>query len=83
MSNCIVANKSLHQQIVPHGCSHLSHFLCLSAISAIIRVSDPRVYRESGMVYGYVRVSTDRQVEEGESLGAQQRTLQGYAMMQA
>jgi putative DNA-invertase from lambdoid prophage Rac len=34
------------------------------------------------MVYGYVRVSTDRQVEEGESLGAQQRALQGYAMMQ-
>jgi putative DNA-invertase from lambdoid prophage Rac len=34
------------------------------------------------MVYGYVRVSTDRQAEEGESLGAQQRALQGYAMMQ-
>jgi putative DNA-invertase from lambdoid prophage Rac len=34
------------------------------------------------MIYGYVRVSTDRQAEEGESLGAQQRALQGYAMMQ-
>lgn len=32
-------------------------------------------------VYGYVRVSTDRQAEEGESLGAQQRTVEGYAMM--
>src|SRR5919199_4565037 len=32
-------------------------------------------------VYGYVRVSTDRQAEEGESLGAQRRTIQGYAMM--
>lgn len=32
-------------------------------------------------VYGYTRVSTDRQAEEGESLGAQQRTLEGYAMM--
>jgi putative DNA-invertase from lambdoid prophage Rac len=32
-------------------------------------------------VYGYVRVSTDRQAEEGESLGTQQRTLQGYALM--
>ena len=32
-------------------------------------------------VYGYTRVSTGRQAEEGESLGAQQRTLEGYAMM--
>lgn len=32
-------------------------------------------------VYGYVRVSTDRQAEEGESLGAQQRTIEGYALM--
>jgi putative DNA-invertase from lambdoid prophage Rac len=32
-------------------------------------------------VYGYVRMSTDRQAEEGESLGTQQRTLQGYALM--
>jgi DNA invertase Pin-like site-specific DNA recombinase len=31
--------------------------------------------------FGYVRVSTDRQAEEGESLGAQERTIQGYAMM--
>ena len=32
-------------------------------------------------IYGYIRVSTDRQAEEGESLGAQQRTIEGYAMM--
>jgi putative DNA-invertase from lambdoid prophage Rac len=32
--------------------------------------------------YGYVRVSTERQVEQGESLGAQRRTIEGYAMMQ-
>jgi len=32
-------------------------------------------------VYGYTRVSTDRQVNEGESLGAQTRTIEGYAMM--
>ena len=32
-------------------------------------------------VYGYVRVSTDRQVGEGESLGTQQRVIDGYAMM--
>ena len=31
--------------------------------------------------YGYTRVSTARQVDEGESLGTQQRTLEGYAMM--
>jgi DNA invertase Pin-like site-specific DNA recombinase len=33
-------------------------------------------------VFGYVRVSTDRQADEGESLGTQQRTIEGYAMMQ-
>lgn len=32
-------------------------------------------------VYGYVRVSTDRQADEGESLGTQQRVVEGYAMM--
>ena len=32
-------------------------------------------------VYGYVRVSTMRQADEGESLGAQERTITGYAMM--
>ena len=32
-------------------------------------------------IYGYCRVSTERQAEEGESLGAQQRTIEGYAMM--
>jgi putative DNA-invertase from lambdoid prophage Rac len=32
-------------------------------------------------VYGYVRVSTDRQADEGESLGAQQRRLEGAAAM--
>src|ERR1700730_5946616 len=32
-------------------------------------------------VCGYVRVSTDRQADEGESLGTQQRVIDGYAMM--
>src|SRR3954466_7817314 len=32
-------------------------------------------------VYGYTRVSTDRQADEGERLGAQQRVIEGYAMM--
>ena len=31
--------------------------------------------------YAYSRVSTVRQAEEGESLGAQERTLAVYAMM--
>ena len=34
------------------------------------------------VVYGYTRVSTDRQADEGESLGTQQRVIEGYAMMQ-
>jgi hypothetical protein len=29
-------------------------------------------------VYGYVRVSTDRQADDGESLGTQQRIIEGY-----
>lgn len=32
-------------------------------------------------VFGYTRVSTGRQAEEGESLGTQQRKIEGYAMM--
>jgi len=31
--------------------------------------------------YGYTRVSTSRQAEEGESLDVQQRTITGYALM--
>lgn len=31
--------------------------------------------------YAYCRASTDRQADEGESLGAQQRTVEGYALM--
>ena len=33
-------------------------------------------------VHGYCRVSTDRQANEGESLGVQERQLQGYVTMQ-
>jgi putative DNA-invertase from lambdoid prophage Rac len=32
-------------------------------------------------VFGYVRVSTSRQAEDGESLDVQERTIAGYAMM--
>ena len=31
-------------------------------------------------VYGYVRVSTDMQAEDGQSLVVQQRQLEGWAM---
>src|SRR3978361_49003 len=33
------------------------------------------------MIYGYVRVSTTRQADEGESLDVQQRTIAGYVLM--
>jgi DNA invertase Pin-like site-specific DNA recombinase len=33
-------------------------------------------------VYGYVRVSTERQADDGESLGTQRRVIEGYALMQ-
>ena len=32
-------------------------------------------------VFGYVRVSTDRQADEGESLALQRQQVEGYAMM--
>ncbi len=32
-------------------------------------------------IYGYARVSTTRQADEGESLDVQQRTITGYAMI--
>src|SRR5690348_5343938 len=32
-------------------------------------------------IYAYARVSTARQADEGESLGAQERSIAGYAMM--
>jgi DNA invertase Pin-like site-specific DNA recombinase len=34
-------------------------------------------------VYGYIRVSTDRQASEGESLDVQARQIEAYAQMQA
>jgi DNA invertase Pin-like site-specific DNA recombinase len=34
------------------------------------------------VVYGYCRVSTDRQADEGESLEVQRRKLEGYGMQQ-
>jgi DNA invertase Pin-like site-specific DNA recombinase len=33
-------------------------------------------------VFGYCRVSTDRQAEEGESLGVQERQIQGWCLIQ-
>ena len=35
----------------------------------------------AGRVYGYARVSTVMQADEGESLDVQQRTIAGYAQM--
>src|SRR3954447_6061899 len=50
---------------------------------ALPRYSFTALQRGRAMaVYGYVRVSTEKQAEEGESLGAQRRTIEGYAMMQ-
>jgi hypothetical protein len=46
------------------------------------RACQPQVDTLKGLamaVFGYCRVSTVRQVDEGESLDVQQRQLQGYA----
>jgi len=37
--------------------------------------------KKGGRAYGYVRVSTRAQAEDGESLGVQERMLEGFAMM--
>jgi putative DNA-invertase from lambdoid prophage Rac len=44
--------------------------------AAIAKLTD----QPTGRVFGYARVSTVMQVEEGESLDVQQRTIAGYAM---
>src|SRR3954454_20589933 len=50
---------------------------------ALQRYSFTALHKGAGVAtYGYVRVSTERQAEEGESLGAQRRTIEGYARMQ-
>src|SRR3954454_18033552 len=50
---------------------------------ALQRYSFTALHKGAGVAtYGYVRVSTERQAEESESLGAQRRTVEGYAMMQ-
>ena len=41
-----------------------------------------RALATPGLVYGYCRVSTTRQADEGESLDVQQRQIEGYAHMQ-
>src|SRR5215211_3613441 len=56
---------------------------------AILQITKPRdavsclrVYMGVNMAtYSYSRVSTQRQADEGESLGTQRRRVEGYAMM--
>jgi Resolvase, N terminal domain len=50
-------------------------------IEAVISVQVYWLTERDMAVYGYCRVSTDRQAGNGESLGAQRRTMEGYAMM--
>lgn len=44
--------------------------------------ASPEVQPQAGRVFGYVRVSTTMQAEEGESLAVQRRQIEGYAQMQ-
>jgi DNA invertase Pin-like site-specific DNA recombinase len=45
------------------------------------RKARARVAQSTGRVFGYCRVSTSRQADEGESLGQQERAIAGYAIM--
>src|SRR3954463_14593837 len=40
-----------------------------------------QAYGAAMAIYGYVRVSTIRQADDGESLEVQRRTINGYALM--
>jgi hypothetical protein len=45
------------------------------------RQAPPLTFRPPGGIYGYARVITVAQADEGESLDVQQRTIAGYAQM--
>jgi len=45
------------------------------------RQAPPLTFRSPGRIYGYARVITVAQADEGESLDVQQRTIAGYAQM--
>jgi len=51
-------------------------------LDVYLKLQLDKMTRADMAVYGYTRVSTDRQADEGESLGAQRRVIEGYAMMQ-
>ena len=59
----------------------MPYFLfAIASRQAYIPTQDQTTVRTMA-TYGYVRVSTMRQADEGESLDVQQRTIAGYAMM--
>lgn len=51
-------------------------------LERIFKSTFTRLHGAEMAVYGYCRVSTDRQANEGESLDVQRRKLEGYAMQQ-
>lgn len=55
--------------------------LCKCAVARLRRQIMNNGFRPGGRAYGYVRVSTRAQAEDGESLGVQERMLAGFAMM--
>ena len=54
---------------------------CFSKQTRLGFLVSTNVWIASMPVYGYARVSTSRQANEGDSLDVQQRTVAGYAMM--
>jgi DNA invertase Pin-like site-specific DNA recombinase len=49
-------------------------------ISAAARAASRKAAEPAARFFGYVRVSTDQQAEDGQSLDVQQRQLEGWAM---
>src|SRR5262249_5826769 len=64
--------------------SHVLSACCSKRTPLVSRSqANKRTSEQAGTmsVYGYARVSTSRQAEDGESLDVQQRTISGYALM--
>src|SRR3954453_12379520 len=65
-------------------CTALSALMgAYAPVSGVLQKCGLTVLREAGVAgYGYCRVSTMMQGEEGESLDVQARRIEGYAHMQ-
>jgi hypothetical protein len=86
VSNYLLIRRFLRSRIAPN-CAELLKIAQFetgftSAVSCARSTRRLTALQESGVaVYGYCRVSTLKQANEGESLDVQRRQIEGYALM--